>query len=190
MPGAHRLCAPFILALSLLGCPGAEKAAAPDPAPTRISDRGVQEHGKIWPRSIDSAYMGTWGDNRNSGSTLVTSFEQRRLAGQSEYLSWTQPNSPPVSALMTNGSTEAPNGLIIVADRTHYNGIRQAEGGDCSRLGTRKRLDPHRRRQAHRILIEVDIEVRRDLRRGQRSHKQTQGREEQHLLHRPPPTQG
>jgi len=57
--------------------------------------------------------MGTWGDNRNSGSTLVTSFEQRRLAGQSEYLSWTQPNSPPVSALMTNGSTEAPNGLII-----------------------------------------------------------------------------
>ena len=67
----------------------------------------------MWPRSIDSAYMGTWGDNRNSGSTLVTSFEQRRLAGQSEYLSWTQPNSPPVSALMTNGSTEAPNGLII-----------------------------------------------------------------------------
>jgi hypothetical protein len=57
--------------------------------------------------------MGTWGDNRNSGSTLVTSFEERRFAGQSEYLSWTQPNSPPVSALMTNGSTEAPNGLII-----------------------------------------------------------------------------
>lgn len=82
-------------------------------APTSISDRGVQEHGKVWPRSIDSAYMGTWGDNRNSGSTLVTSFEQRRLAGQSEYLSWTQPNSPPVSALMTNGSTEAPNGLIL-----------------------------------------------------------------------------
>jgi hypothetical protein len=84
-----------------------------NPPPTSISDRGVQEHGKVWPRSIDSAYMGTWGDNRNSGSTLVTSFEQRRLAGQSEYLSWTQPNSPPVSALMTNGSTEAPNGLVI-----------------------------------------------------------------------------
>ena len=28
-------------------------------APTSISDRGVQEHGKVWPRSIDSAYMGT-----------------------------------------------------------------------------------------------------------------------------------
>lgn len=84
-------------------------------APTTISDRGVQEHGKIWPRSIDSAYMGTWGDNRNSGSTLVTSFEQRRLAGQSEYISWTEPNSPPVSGLLTNGSTEAPNGLIIAA---------------------------------------------------------------------------
>ena len=86
--------------------------ASPGP-PTRISDRGVQIHGKVWPRSIESAYMGTWGDNRNSGSTLVTSFERRRLAGQSEYLSWTEPNSPPVSALLTNGSTEAPNGLII-----------------------------------------------------------------------------
>jgi hypothetical protein len=57
--------------------------------------------------------MGTWGDNRNSGSTLVTSFERRKLAGQSEYLSWTEPNSPPVSALLTNGSTEVPNGLVI-----------------------------------------------------------------------------
>ena len=113
MPRAHRLCAPVILTLSLLGCSGAQEPGPLGPAPTRISDRGVQEHGKVWPRSIDSAYMGTWGDNRNSGSTLVTSFEQRRLAGQSEYLSWTQPNSPPVSALMTNGSTEAPNGLII-----------------------------------------------------------------------------
>ncbi len=84
-------------------------------APTSISDRGVQEHGKVWPMSIDSAYMGTWGENRNSGSGLVTSFEQRKMAGQSEYLSWTQPNSPPVSALMTNGSTEASNGLIIAA---------------------------------------------------------------------------
>ena len=103
-------------ALFLLSCSEVEKAqtsASLQAAPTRISDRGVQEHGKVWPRSIESAYMGTWGDNRNSGSTLVTSFEQRRLAGQSEYLSWTQPNSPPVSALMTNGSTEAPNGLII-----------------------------------------------------------------------------
>ena len=108
-------CTATILALALLGCTGAEEPLVPGAAPTRISDRGVQEHGKVWPRSIDSAYMGTWGDNRNSGSTLVTSFEQRRLAGQSEYLSWTQPNSPPVSALMTNGSTEAPNGLIIAA---------------------------------------------------------------------------
>ena len=103
-------------AFCILSC--AERETPPPPAgsalaPTRISDRGVQEHGKVWPRSIDSAYMGTWGDNRNSGSTLVTSFEERRLAGQSEYLSWTQPNSPPVSALMTNGSTEAPNGLIV-----------------------------------------------------------------------------
>ncbi|MFP6663291.1 MAG: hypothetical protein VCC00_03705 [Deltaproteobacteria bacterium] len=85
----------------------------PPAAPTSISDRGVQEHGKVWPRSIDSAYMGTWGDNRNSGSTLVTSFERRRIAGQSQYLSWTEPDSPPISALLTNGSTEAPNGLII-----------------------------------------------------------------------------
>lgn len=84
-----------------------------EPGPTSISDRGVQKHGKVWPRAISSAYMGTWGDNRNSGSTLVTSFEKRELAGQSEYLSWTQPNSPPVSALMTNGTTEAPNGLVI-----------------------------------------------------------------------------
>ena len=84
-------------------------------APTRVSDRGVQEHGKVWPRSIRSAYMGTWGDNRNSGSTLVTSFEERRFAGQSQYLSWTEPDSPPVSALLTNGSTEAPNGLIIAS---------------------------------------------------------------------------
>jgi len=80
-----------------------------------ISDRGVQEHGKVAPRSIDSAYMGTWGDNRNSGSTLVTGFEQRKFAAQSEYISWTEPNSPPVSGLLTNGSTEAPNGLIIAA---------------------------------------------------------------------------
>lgn len=99
------------LGASSMSCATARKAAPA--APTHISDRGVQEHGKVWPRSIDSAYMGTWGDNRNSGSTLVTSFEQRRLAGQSEYLSWTQPDSPPVSALMTNGSTEAPNGLVI-----------------------------------------------------------------------------
>jgi hypothetical protein len=84
-------------------------------APTSISDRGVQEHGKVWPRSINSAYMGTWGDNRNSGSTLVTSFEQRRVAGQSQYISWTEPDSPPVSGLLTNGSTEAPNGLIIAS---------------------------------------------------------------------------
>jgi|GEM_PF-1945801 len=90
-------------------------AAAPVPAPTAISDRGVQEHSKAWPMSIDSAYMGTGGENRNSGSVLVTSYEQRKLAGQSEYLSWTQPNSPPVSALMTNGSTEASNGLVIAA---------------------------------------------------------------------------
>ena len=104
------------LACASLGCTRESPSATQsEPAPTSISDRGVQEHGKVWPRSIDSAYMGTWGDNRNSGSTLVTSFEQRRLAGQSEYLSWTQPNSPPVSALMTNGSTEAPNGLIIAA---------------------------------------------------------------------------
>jgi hypothetical protein len=107
-----------ILAFAMIahGCGSAEppRGGAED-VPTRISDRGVQEHGKVWPRSIDSAYMGTWGDNRNSGSTLVTSFEQRRLAGQSQYLSWTEPDSPPVSALMTNGSTEAPNGLIIAA---------------------------------------------------------------------------
>jgi len=104
------------LAFFVLSCSQTEAPQPPagsSSVPTRISDRGVQEHGKVWPRSIDSAYMGTWGDNRNSGSTLVTSFEQHRLAGQSEYLSWTQPNSPPVSALMTNGSTEAPNGLII-----------------------------------------------------------------------------
>ena len=118
MLSTDRLRVSTLLSLCLFGCSGAEQSSAPvglPPAPTRISDRGVQEHGKVWPRSIDSAYMGTWGDNRNSGSTLVTSFEQRRLAGQSEYLSWTQPNSPPVSALMTNGSTEAPNGLIIAA---------------------------------------------------------------------------
>ena len=115
MPHAHLLCTAAILTLAFLGCSGAAEPPVLGPAPTRISDRGVQEHGKVWPRSIDSAYMGTWGDNRNSGSTLVTSFEQRRLAGQSEYLSWTQPNSPPVSALMTNGSTDAPNGLITAA---------------------------------------------------------------------------
>ena len=106
----------MVLAFSVLSCSQTETLQPPTGSssrPTRISDRGVQEHGKVWPRSIDSAYMGTWGDNRNSGSTLVTSFEHHRLAGQSEYLSWTQPNSPPVSALMTNGSTEAPNGLII-----------------------------------------------------------------------------
>ena len=116
MARSTRLHSPILAVFALLGCSGALRPLPPDeaaPAPTRISDRGVQEHGKVWPRSIDSAYMGTWGDNRNSGSTLVTSFEQRRLAGQSEYLSWTQPNSPPVSALMTNGSTEAPNGLVI-----------------------------------------------------------------------------
>ncbi|MFP6654058.1 MAG: hypothetical protein VCB25_00420, partial [Myxococcota bacterium] len=108
-----RRIAGWAVVILLLGCE--ESPVAPEAAekPTRISDRGVQLHGKVWPRSIDSAYMGTWGDNRNSGSTLVTSFEQRRLAGQSEYLSWTEPNSPPVSALMSNGSTEAPNGLII-----------------------------------------------------------------------------
>ena len=113
MPHNPLLYTAAILALGLFACSEAEEPSVPGAAPTRISDRGVQEHGKVWPRSIDSAYMGTWGDNRNSGSTLVTSFEQRRLAGQSEYLSWTQPNSPPVSALMTNGTTEAPNGLII-----------------------------------------------------------------------------
>lgn len=110
----------LFIAVSLLGSIGAcapEKQTGDEPksAPTSISDRGVQEHGKIWPRSINSAYMGTWGDNRNSGSTLVTSFEQRRFAGQSEYISWTEPNSPPISGLLTNGSTEAPNGLIIAA---------------------------------------------------------------------------
>ena len=114
----HRLltagsCFAFSLSfLMVVGC-ASVKPAVHKGAPQTISDRGVQEHGKIWPRSIDSAYMGTWGDNRNSGTTLVTSFERRKLAGQSEYLSWTQPNSPPVSALLTNGSTEAPNGLII-----------------------------------------------------------------------------
>lgn len=101
---------------SLVACsPEQQSGDKPKAAPTSISDRGVQEHGKIWPRSINSAYMGTWGDNRNSGSTLVTSFEQRKFAGQSEYISWTEPNSPPVSGLLTNGSTEAPNGLIIAA---------------------------------------------------------------------------
>jgi hypothetical protein len=105
-----------LLASAPMGCAHQERArTAPGAAPSSISDRGVQEHGKVWPRSIDSAYMGTWGDNRNSGSTLVTSFEARRKAGQSQYLSWTEPNSPPVSALLTNGSTEAPNGLIIAA---------------------------------------------------------------------------
>ena len=116
MHNGNRLGALILLVIFALSCSKAEKFASPAGAqtvPTRISDRGVQEHGKVWPRSIESAYMGTWGDNRNSGSTLVTNFEQRRLAGQSEYLSWTQPDSPPVSALMTNGSTEAPNGLII-----------------------------------------------------------------------------
>jgi hypothetical protein len=87
-------------------------AGAAVPAPAAISDRGVQEHGKVWPMSIDSAYMGTGGDNRNSGSVLVTSVEQRTLVGQSEYLSWTQSASPPVSALIT-GVTEASNGLLI-----------------------------------------------------------------------------
>ncbi len=108
------LAALALVAIFLHGCskqaPGGPELG---PAPTRISDRGVQEHGKVWPRSLDSAYMGTWGDNRNSGSTLVTSFERRRLAGQSEYLSWTEPDSPPVSALLSNGSTEAANGLIV-----------------------------------------------------------------------------
>ncbi|MBJ21065.1 MAG: hypothetical protein GY910_12015 [bacterium] len=103
-----------LAASGMLACSAEhEVRPQPTPAPTSISDRGVQEHGKVWPRSIRSAYMGTWGDNRNSGSTLVTSFEERRLAGQSQYLSWTEPDSPPVSALLTNGSTEAPNGLII-----------------------------------------------------------------------------
>jgi len=106
-------CCACSLPLFTLAACASVKPTAPIEAPRTISDRGVQEHGKVWPRSIDSAYMGTWGDNRNSGTTLVTSFERRKLAGQSEYLSWTQPNSPPVSALMTNGSTEAPNGLII-----------------------------------------------------------------------------
>jgi len=101
---------------SIVACtPEKQASDEPKTAPTSISDRGVQEHGKIWPRSINSAYMGTWGDNRNSGSTLVTSFEQRKFAGQSQYISWTEPNSPPVSGLLTNGSTEAPNGLIIAA---------------------------------------------------------------------------
>ena len=60
------------LSLVVLGGCAATKPVAPVGAPQTISDRGVQEHGKIWPRSIDSAYMGTWGDNRNSGTTLVT----------------------------------------------------------------------------------------------------------------------
>ena len=94
-------CCASILPLFTLAACASVKPTAPIEAPRTISDRGVQEHGKVWPRSIDSAYMGTWGDNRNSGTTLVTSFERRKLAGQSEYLSWTQPNSPPVSALMT-----------------------------------------------------------------------------------------
>ena len=83
MPHAHLLCTAAILALAFLGCTGAEEPLVPGAAPTRISDRGVQEHGKVWPRSIDSAYMGTWGDNRNSGSTLVTSFGQRRPQARS-----------------------------------------------------------------------------------------------------------
>ena len=83
MPHAHLLCTAAILALAFLGCSEADEPLAPGAAPTRISDRGVQEHGKVWPRSIDSAYMGTWGDNRNSGSTLVTSFGQRRPQARS-----------------------------------------------------------------------------------------------------------
>ena len=106
----HR--APFLLttivtlALIAFGCGSPEPLGeAAGDAPTSISDRGVQEHGKVWPRSIDSAYMGTWGDNRNSGSTLVTSFEQRRLAGQSQYLSWTEPDSVPVSVCWIRWNT-------------------------------------------------------------------------------------
>src|SRR5262245_1859873 len=70
------------------------------PAPTAISDRGAQEHGKVWPMSIDSAYMGYGGDNRNSGGGLVTGFEQRRIVGHSEYLSSNSPASPPVASLV------------------------------------------------------------------------------------------
>jgi len=109
------------LVAGLVGCSSIEargpvllSTTRPVPAPTTISDRGAQEHGMVWPMSIDSAAMGTGGDNRNSSSGLVTSYEQRTLAAQSEYLSWTQPNSPPVSALITRGSTEASNGLVVV----------------------------------------------------------------------------
>jgi hypothetical protein len=117
MSKKNHLVTPLLIAAFVSsGCSTSDEGSAKRvPAPTSISDRGVQEHGKVWPRSIDSAYMGTWGDNRNSGSTLVTSFEQRRLAGQSQYISWTEPDSPPVSGLLTNGSTEAPNGLIIAS---------------------------------------------------------------------------
>jgi len=111
----YKLSAAVGLLCSVVACTSEQASVEVKSAPTTISDRGVQEHGKIWPRSINSAYMGTWGDNRNSGSTLVTSFEQRKLAGQSQYISWTEPDSPPVSGLLTNGSTEAPNGLIIAA---------------------------------------------------------------------------
>lgn len=94
-----------MLALSVL--------AAPKPSLADISDRGVQEHAKPEPRSIDSAYQGTWGDNRNSGTSLVTGFERRVFAGQSDYLSWTEEGSPPVSGILTNGSAELPNGLVV-----------------------------------------------------------------------------
>ncbi len=114
----------WVLAAALVagqsGCSSVEErgpvrlsAPATVPAPAAISDRGVQEHSKVWPMSIDSAYVGSGGENRNSGSGLVTGYEQRTLVGQSEYLSWTQPNSPPVSAVLTHGSTEASNGLLI-----------------------------------------------------------------------------
>ncbi len=78
-----------------------------------ISDRGVQEHGKVDPRSIDSNYMGSWADNRNSGSGLVRSFVRKRFVALSEYLSWTEPNSPPIGSLQPVASADAPNGLII-----------------------------------------------------------------------------
>jgi len=78
-----------------------------------ISDRGVQEHGKVAPRSIDSSYMGTWGDNRNSGSCLVRGLIRKRFVAMGQYLSWTEPGSPPISSIQPVGSTEAPNGLII-----------------------------------------------------------------------------
>ncbi len=61
MHHGNRSGALILLVIFALACSKAEKLAKPEGAqavPTRISDRGVQEHGKVWPRSIDSAYRG------------------------------------------------------------------------------------------------------------------------------------